>query len=67
MASNLAWSGNCRECFAIFVVAPHDETSEAGRERIAAGPNDWEAFASCFVCDGTIDWNGSDPLPITIR
>lgn len=36
-------------------------------ERIAEGPNEWEAFTSCFVCDASIDWNGNDLLPLTVR
>lgn len=61
----LVWSGNCRDCAAMVYIAAHDETPDDIRERINEG--DWESFPSCYACDGSIDWNGSDPLPLTIR
>lgn len=58
----MAWSGTCDSCYAIVVVAANYETEDEDRRLIAEGPSDWNTFPSCYVCDGTIDWIGSDPV-----
>ncbi len=65
----MAYSGNCSnpDCLAIYTVSPHDESPDESAERIAEGPDEWENFTYCFVCDSSIDWNGNDYLPVTIR
>lgn len=60
--TRMAWSGTCENCYAIVVVAAHDETEDEDRELIATGPSDWSPFPSCYVCDGSIEWVGSDPV-----
>lgn len=69
MTKRMAYSGMCSnpDCLAMYTVAPHDEAPVDSVERIADGPEEWEAFTDCFVCDSSIDWNGNDPLPVTIR
>lgn len=69
MAERMAYSGTCSNsnCSAIYVVAAHDETPDEVVGQIASGPDEWETFTYCFVCDESIDWNGNDPLPLTIR
>ena len=63
----MAWSGTCRDCLATWVVYPHYEADEDTVERISDGPGEWEGFSDCQVCDGTIEWNGSDPVGAVIR
>jgi hypothetical protein len=55
----VAWSGNCEDCDAIVIVAPYDDRTE---EIVADGPGEWESFPSCYLCGGSIDWVGSDPI-----
>lgn len=58
----MVYSGNCEDCYAVFYVAPHPESSDETVERIAEGPDEWDSpFSTCFVCDGDIEWNGNDP------
>lgn len=54
----MAWSGNCRDCDAIVIIAPYDSRTD---RIVEAGPDEWDTFPSCYLCDGSIDWNGSDP------
>lgn len=67
--SRMAYAGTCRNelCSAVFVVAPHPESPDEVAEQIAEGPDEWEGFTECWVCDSSIDWNGSESLPMTIR
>lgn len=55
----LAWSGNCGDCDVIVIVAPYDDETV---QQVADGPDEWEAFADCYVCGGSIEWNGTDPI-----
>lgn len=57
----MVYSGSCEDCYAVFHVAPHPESSDETVKLIEEGPDEWEAFPSCFVCDGRIEWNGNDP------
>lgn len=63
----VAWSGVCEGCLATYAVYPHPEMLREDAEVLAEGPPEWEAFPSCFICDGSIDWNGSDPVSAVIR
>lgn len=65
----MAYSGSCSnaDCLAVYTVSPHDESPDEVVEQIAEGPDEWEAFTSCFVCDSSIDWNGNDFLPLTVN
>lgn len=67
--TRMAYSGVCANelCSALFVVAPHPESPDDVAAMIEEGPNEWEGFTSCWVCDSSIDWNGTDPLPMVIR
>lgn len=60
--TRMAWSGSCKICNADYVIYPHAEASTEQREFIESGPNEWEAFSNCLVCDGAIYWNGTDPV-----
>lgn len=52
-----AWWGTCDDCLALVAVYPHPERDDDIPDR-----DDWEEpFPSCYVCDGRIDWGGSDP------
>ena len=58
----MAWSGSCDECFTVHAIYPSLESSEAEQEEIS---RTWPTkFAFCYVrgCEGTIDWNGNDPI-----
>lgn len=63
----VAWSGTCSGCLATFVVYPHYEMLREDADVLADGPGEWDSFPSCFVCDSSIDWNGSDPVRSVIR
>ena len=63
----VAWSGTCDGCAATHVVYPHAEMLREDAEVLADGPDEWDSFTSCFICDGSIDWNGSDPVSAVIR
>ena len=65
--TDIAWSGVCNKCLACYVVYPHPDAKEDDRSWLASGPNEWDSFTSCFVCDGGIEWNGSDPTASIIR
>jgi hypothetical protein len=70
MNKPMAYSGNCSnsDCIAVYVVAPHDESPDDAAESIANGPESWDdSFPDCFVCGQSIDWNGNDYLPLTVR
>lgn len=56
------WFGTCRDCLAVVKVAPHDEGTISTRDLIAEGPDEWDSFSNCLVCEGTIDWDGSNPV-----
>lgn len=56
--TRMAWGGNCRDCDAIVIVASNDGRTD---KIVADGPDEWDSFPSCYLCEGTIDWNGSDP------
>lgn len=58
--TRMAWGGSCAECGAVVIIYPGDDSSAETHELIADG--EWEGFPSCYVCDGTIEWNGSDPV-----
>ena len=67
-AESMAWSGNCDRCLTIHVVYPHPDSDVDARDRITEGPSEWEqAFATCFICEGDIEWNGSDPIASVVK
>lgn len=57
----MVYSGSCEDCYAVFHVATHPESSDETVKLIEDGPDEWEAFTACFVCDGSIEWSGNDP------
>ena len=63
----MAWSGTCRDCLANWIVYPHYEAEADVVEQTAEGPDEWEGFSTCQVCDGTIEWNGNDLVGSVIR
>lgn len=57
----MAWSGQCDECFALYTIAPSDETEQVEQETISTT---WPRQGECMVedCEGTVEWNGNDPI-----
>ena len=58
----MAWSGVCNECGTGHIVYPTiEQTVGVQREVSETWPR---ALADCFMpdCDGTVDWNGNDPI-----
>ncbi|QWY80138.1 hypothetical protein SEA_ZAGIE_55 [Microbacterium phage Zagie] len=58
----MAWSGVCDECLTGVTVYPTaDQAPEVQQEVSDTWPR---GLAECPTsdCDGTIDWNGSDPI-----
>lgn len=48
---SMVWWGSCQDCEARYIVARDEELPN---------PEEWEAFPSCFVCDGSVSIEGSD-------
>lgn len=64
----IAHWGNCERCGVVVIYAQHADMSGHWLEAFQEGPGgEWERFSDCQLCDGTILWGGSDPLPFTIR
>ncbi|WNM72278.1 hypothetical protein SEA_GUSANITA_59 [Arthrobacter phage Gusanita] len=58
-----AYWGTCDECLITVIVYPHPD-------RAGDIPEDehWEApFATCPLCDNSVDWEGADPVRDIIR
>lgn len=61
-AERMAWSGACDTCLAGVIVYPTpDQQVEVQQELSETWPR---GLAECPTadCDGTVDWNGSDPI-----
>lgn len=58
----IAWSGRCDSCGAVVIYAADAETEPDTVKIMQDWPETWERFSDCQVCDGSIEWNGSDPL-----
>lgn len=69
VTERMAYAGTCSnpDCSAMFVVAPHPESPDEAAQQIAEGPSEWENFTDCWVCDSSIEWNGTELLPMVIR
>lgn len=63
----VAWSGTCDSCLTNYVVYPHPEADKDDAKEFAEGPDEWSGFTTCWVCDDSISWNGSDPVSAVIR
>lgn len=58
----MAWSGQCGECLSGVVVYPTDDQTVGVQNDVG---NTWpRTHIDCPVddCEGTIDWNGNDPI-----
>lgn len=54
VGERMQWSGTCEECAAVYTVAPHPEANAAQAGRITDGPDDWEVFTQCWICDPVV-------------
>lgn len=58
----MAWSGLCGDCGSGVIVYPTDDQAADVQKQVS---ETWpEMFADCPIedCNGTIDWNGNDPI-----
>lgn len=62
----MVWSGQCDECWTLVYLVASDEAPESEQETVSA---EWPEAGDCYVqdCDGGIQWNGNDLLPVVIR
>lgn len=65
-AVRIAWSGTCENCLTCVTIYPHPEQEKDDYDRMA-DRDEWDAFPACYVCDSTIQWNGTDPVSAVIR